>query len=414
MVAPSGSWCRSGLGAGANNVRRRVNFSRRRGLIGYYVFGDLGAQRRRRRRLVRGDDLLAHGHLDPQISLELPSRAPRRGRHRLMEPDRQRYGRSRPRRSLKPGSRPETAEPLARAVGPPTSRATWSVGARRSPASPAPGIGLHPEPLRAGALRGGAEGGGRHQGGRRRGARGAPRDRPLRPGVDRSRSARACPATSRRRWRSAPSSATTKGEILLVQRADSGVWLYPTGWADIGYSPSEVAVKEVRGGDRHPVRAGAGPRPSSTACGWASPASAMYMVVFHCRAIGGELQRPPARDRRRRLVRRGRPAAGARPASTGGAPRPSPPSAASRWTPTFDPPREPGLARRALRSLSRCLSTVRAARASACTIDDRRPPPSAPTRRRCGRGRRRRTPPGAMPSAAVRAAASGAGSISSP
>src|SRR3712207_7793138 len=35
------------------------------------------------------------------------------------------------------------------------------------------------------------------------------------------------------------------GEILLVQRADSGVWLYPTGWADIGYSPAEVAVKEV-------------------------------------------------------------------------------------------------------------------------------------------------------------------------
>jgi ADP-ribose pyrophosphatase YjhB (NUDIX family) len=35
------------------------------------------------------------------------------------------------------------------------------------------------------------------------------------------------------------------GEILLVQRAGTGVWLYPTGWADIGYSPSEVAVKEV-------------------------------------------------------------------------------------------------------------------------------------------------------------------------
>ena len=35
-------------------------------------------------------------------------------------------------------------------------------------------------------------------------------------------------------------------QILLVQRADSGVWLYPTGWADIGYSASEVAVKEVR------------------------------------------------------------------------------------------------------------------------------------------------------------------------
>jgi len=33
------------------------------------------------------------------------------------------------------------------------------------------------------------------------------------------------------------------GEMLLTQRADSGVWLYPVGWADVGYSPSEVAVK---------------------------------------------------------------------------------------------------------------------------------------------------------------------------
>ena len=36
------------------------------------------------------------------------------------------------------------------------------------------------------------------------------------------------------------------GELLLLQRSDSGIWLYPTGWADIGYSASEVAVKEVR------------------------------------------------------------------------------------------------------------------------------------------------------------------------
>ena len=36
------------------------------------------------------------------------------------------------------------------------------------------------------------------------------------------------------------------GEILLVQRADSGHWLFPTGWADVGYSASEVVVKEVR------------------------------------------------------------------------------------------------------------------------------------------------------------------------
>ncbi|HEV2360139.1 MAG TPA: NUDIX hydrolase N-terminal domain-containing protein [Acidimicrobiales bacterium] len=36
-----------------------------------------------------------------------------------------------------------------------------------------------------------------------------------------------------------------EGELLLIRRADSGVWLYPTGWADVGYSASEVVVKEV-------------------------------------------------------------------------------------------------------------------------------------------------------------------------
>ena len=27
-----------------------------------------------------------------------------------------------------------------------------------------------------------------------------------------------------------------QGQLLLVQRRDSGIWLYPTGWADVGYS----------------------------------------------------------------------------------------------------------------------------------------------------------------------------------
>ena len=35
-----------------------------------------------------------------------------------------------------------------------------------------------------------------------------------------------------------------QGEILLTQRADSGWWLYPVGWADVGYSASEVAVMQ--------------------------------------------------------------------------------------------------------------------------------------------------------------------------
>ena len=82
------------------------------------------------------------------------------------------------------------------------------------------------------------------------------------------------------------------GEILLVQRADSGIWLYPTGWADIGYSASEVAVKEVREetgiecevvqllGVFDGLRLGFTKIP-------------LYSVVFHCRAVGGDLQAHP-------------------------------------------------------------------------------------------------------------------------
>jgi ADP-ribose pyrophosphatase YjhB (NUDIX family) len=82
------------------------------------------------------------------------------------------------------------------------------------------------------------------------------------------------------------------GEILLVQRADSGIWLYPTGWADVGYSPSEVAVKEVAeetGIECEPVSLISvidGQRMGFSRFG-------MYMLLFHCRAVGGELQRHP-------------------------------------------------------------------------------------------------------------------------
>jgi len=36
------------------------------------------------------------------------------------------------------------------------------------------------------------------------------------------------------------------GQILLVQEKADGAWSLPGGWADIGLSPAEVAVKEVR------------------------------------------------------------------------------------------------------------------------------------------------------------------------
>ena len=80
--------------------------------------------------------------------------------------------------------------------------------------------------------------------------------------------------------------------ILLVQRADSGIWLYPTGWADVGYSASEVAVKEVHeetGVHCEVVRLIAvldGLRLGFTRV-------PLYSLVFHCRAVGGDLAAHP-------------------------------------------------------------------------------------------------------------------------
>jgi len=87
-----------------------------------------------------------------------------------------------------------------------------------------------------------------------------------------------------------------RGEILLIKRSDSGVWLYPTGWADIGYSPSEVAVKEVReetGIEAEPLRVLAifdGMRLGLTSI-------PMYSLVFLLRAVGGELRAHPLETR---------------------------------------------------------------------------------------------------------------------
>jgi ADP-ribose pyrophosphatase YjhB (NUDIX family) len=83
-----------------------------------------------------------------------------------------------------------------------------------------------------------------------------------------------------------------KGELLLIQRADSGIWLYPTGWCDVGYSASEVVVKEVEeetGIEVEPVRLIAvldGLRLGFTRV-------PLYSLLFYCRAIGGELQAHP-------------------------------------------------------------------------------------------------------------------------
>ncbi len=87
-----------------------------------------------------------------------------------------------------------------------------------------------------------------------------------------------------------------EGEILLTQRADSGFWLYPVGWADVGYSPSEVAVKEVyeeTGIEVEPVAL------ISVIDGLRHGFARMplYSMVFHCRMIGGELRGHPLETR---------------------------------------------------------------------------------------------------------------------
>ena len=83
-----------------------------------------------------------------------------------------------------------------------------------------------------------------------------------------------------------------KGELLLVKRADSGVWLYPTGWADVGYSAAEVVVKEVEEETGIEVEV---VRLIAVLDGLRIGISRipLYSLVFQCRPVGGELKAHP-------------------------------------------------------------------------------------------------------------------------
>jgi ADP-ribose pyrophosphatase YjhB (NUDIX family) len=83
------------------------------------------------------------------------------------------------------------------------------------------------------------------------------------------------------------------GELLMIQRADSGIWLYVTGWADIGYSPSEVAEKEVleeTGIECEAVR----PLGIYDGLRLGFTTIPLYSIVFQCRATGGSLKPDPS------------------------------------------------------------------------------------------------------------------------
>lgn len=83
-----------------------------------------------------------------------------------------------------------------------------------------------------------------------------------------------------------------RGELLLIQRADSGLWLYPTGWCDIGYSAPEVVVKEVEeetGIEVEPIRL------IGVLDGLRLGTSRipLYSLLFFCRQTGGEIKLHP-------------------------------------------------------------------------------------------------------------------------
>lgn len=81
-------------------------------------------------------------------------------------------------------------------------------------------------------------------------------------------------------------------ELLLIQRP-SGQWLYPTGWADVGYSPAQVAVKEVweeTGLHVTPLRLVA-LYDVRTVADLPEVPIHFYSLVFDCRMDGGSINR---------------------------------------------------------------------------------------------------------------------------
>jgi ADP-ribose pyrophosphatase YjhB (NUDIX family) len=81
------------------------------------------------------------------------------------------------------------------------------------------------------------------------------------------------------------------GRVLLVREVADGRWSLPGGWADVGESPSEVAVREVREEAGLAVRAvrllavldkAKHPHPPQLAYA--------YKLFFHCQVTGGSLR----------------------------------------------------------------------------------------------------------------------------
>ncbi len=84
-----------------------------------------------------------------------------------------------------------------------------------------------------------------------------------------------------------------RDELLLIERP-SGYWLFPTGWADVGYSPAGVAAKEVR------EETGLLVTPLRLIAVYdvrnlleSGEPLHFYSLIFYCRLDGGELKIRP-------------------------------------------------------------------------------------------------------------------------
>lgn len=85
-----------------------------------------------------------------------------------------------------------------------------------------------------------------------------------------------------------------RDELLLIHRPSTRNWLYPTGWADVGYVPAQVAVKEVleeTGLHVTPLRLIAVYDNSRFVSN--VPDLHFWSLTFYCRLDGGDLQGHP-------------------------------------------------------------------------------------------------------------------------
>jgi ADP-ribose pyrophosphatase YjhB (NUDIX family) len=80
-------------------------------------------------------------------------------------------------------------------------------------------------------------------------------------------------------------------QLLMIKRAN-GRWFYPGGFCDVGCSPAENVVREVReetGLTVTPIRLIA----VTDSLKLGSPARHLYSILFYCRLEGGEIRPHP-------------------------------------------------------------------------------------------------------------------------